>query len=132
MAVTFSRPSLFLMTLTDLRSIGQVSARMSLSLGMLMFFSLRYTGIMIMAFGEEDHRREVPSLTHCIKGTCYQQDFYITIDVDLDHPVCDSVCQVSLLYSSFLLPPPSIICSLKTSWQVHPTFKGCKIFGFIK
>lgn len=67
----FLRLSLFLMTLTILKSSSQVLCRMSLSLGVRdLFFMI--TVVMILL---KDHRSQLLFSTHCTKGTCYQNDF---------------------------------------------------------
>lgn len=67
----FLRYSLFLMTLTVLRSVGQMFCRLSLSGFCLTFFSW---WDWVMGSGEKDHRGKLPVSSHPIKSTYYQPD----------------------------------------------------------
>lgn len=63
------RFSLFLMTMTVLKNTCQVFCRMS-QFGFDWCFCHGYASV--VSFGEEDHRGEMPFLSHRISGMCYQ------------------------------------------------------------
>ena len=108
-------PSLFLMTLSVLRNIGQTFCRMSLNWNLSDDFLKIMLGLWASGT-QEDHRGKTPFSSPCVRMLAAQNDL-MTVDVDLHH--------LSFLHCKLTLPSLSHVqyCTLWKEVTTHSPLK---------